>query len=279
MAFTLDFTGSVVLVTGVTSGIGQGIARLAARSGAVVAGCGRSSPESAGARKFRSIVETEEEATAFYVCSDIADSHGPSDLVERVVDQLGRIDVVISNAGRNVFTGVETTTLADWTECMNLDLRSHWLLAQAAAPHLRAACESPSGAPDIGKPSFLVNSSNHAYSTIPGCFPYNVAKAGLTGVVQSLAIEWGPLLRAVAVAPGFVETAGNQAWFDRFADSAAERSRTESLHPTGTLGTVDQIGAIFIFLASRYADFVTGTTWVVDGGRSALMQDGGKDYA
>jgi NAD(P)-dependent dehydrogenase (short-subunit alcohol dehydrogenase family) len=50
------------------------------------------------------------------------------------------------------------------------------------------------------------------------------------------------------------------------------------MHPSGTLGTVDQIGATFLFLASRYADFVTGTTWLVDGGRSALMQDGAKEY-
>ena len=71
-------------------------------------------------------------------------------------------------------------------------------------------------------------SSNHAFHTIPGCFPYNVAKSALTGLVQSLAIEWGPAIRVVGVAPGFIDTPGNQAWFDSFPDPSAERELTES---------------------------------------------------
>jgi NAD(P)-dependent dehydrogenase (short-subunit alcohol dehydrogenase family) len=288
MPFTIDYTDAVVAITGVTSGIGQGIARMFARAGAHVAGCGRSTPDSEGAQRFREIVTEERPAhlTAepLYVSCDIAEKDGPVTFVDAVVDRFGGIDSVISNAGRNVFTGVDGTTVGQWEECMNLDLRSHWLLAQAAknALHSDMPASGPTRRrtrpPDLGRPTFLINSSNHAVYTIPGCFPYNVAKAGLNGLVQSLAIEWGPTVRAVGVAPGFVETAGNREWFARFDSPDAERRRTEMMHPSGTLGTVDQIGATFLFLASRYADFVTGTTWLVDGGRSALMQDGSKEY-
>jgi NAD(P)-dependent dehydrogenase (short-subunit alcohol dehydrogenase family) len=119
----------------------------------------------------------------------------------------------------------------------------------------------------------IVIGSNHAHSTIPGCFPYNVAKCGLTGLVQSLAIEWGPAIRVVGVAPGFIDTPGNQAWFDGFPDPAAERARVARIHPVGRIGTPWDVGNLCAFLASSLAGFVSGNTILIDGGRSALMLD------
>ncbi|MFW6253207.1 MAG: SDR family oxidoreductase, partial [bacterium] len=111
-----------------------------------------------------------------------------------------------------------------------------------------------------------------------GCFPYNVAKAGVNAFVQSLAIEWGPEIRAVSIAPGFIDTPGNDTYFETFRDPAKARSDTESMHPTGRIGTPDEIGSLCAFLASSHAAFINGVTITVDGGRSALMQDGAKEY-
>ncbi|MEM8737062.1 MAG: SDR family oxidoreductase [Planctomycetota bacterium] len=96
----------------------------------------------------------------------------------------------------------------------------------------------------------------------------------MNALVQSLAIEWGPRVRAVGIAPGFIDTPGNDAWFDSFPDPAVERRRTEAMRPVGRLGDVDQIGSVCAFLASDFAAFISGNTLRVDGGRSALMQDG-----
>jgi NAD(P)-dependent dehydrogenase (short-subunit alcohol dehydrogenase family) len=178
--------------------------------------------------------------------------------------KLGGLDIIVSNAGRNIFKSAAKCTEADWEECLNLDLASHWRLARAARQHLAAA---------KGTGVIIVIGSNHAWNTISGCFPYNVAKAGLLGLVQSLAIEWGPKIRAVGIAPGFIDTAGNDTWFQSFPDPAAERARTEKLHPVGRIGSVDEIGALCAFLASDHGGFISGTTLLVDGGRSALMQD------
>ena len=115
--------------------------------------------------------------------------------------------------------------------------------------------------------------SNHAYQTIPGCFPYNVTKTALTGLVRSLAIEWGPAIRTIGLAPGFIDTPGNQQWFNSFPDPEKERERTINLHPVKRIGTTEEIGAWCVFLTSNYAAFASGTTYVIDGGRSALMQD------
>jgi NAD(P)-dependent dehydrogenase (short-subunit alcohol dehydrogenase family) len=76
-----------------------------------------------------------------------------------------------------------------------------------------------------------------------------------------------------AVAPGFVETPGNNNWFASFPDPAAERQLTIGLHPAGRIGTCDEIGAWSAFLASDFAAFATGETYVMDGGRLALLQD------
>ncbi|NBF39506.1 MAG: SDR family oxidoreductase [Spirochaetes bacterium] len=276
MALTVDLSGSVTIVTGVTSGIGAGVAEVFARAGSAVVGCGRRGPESKEAAAFLEAAERNG-VPAEYVSCDISDADGPGRVVSAAADRFGRIDFVVSNAGRNVFTGIDESSLTDWQECIDLNLRSHWLLAREVAPHLRAAADDPR-APDGAGPVFMVNTSNHAYATIPGCFPYNVTKAGMTALVQSLAIEWGPQVRAVGVAPGFIETEANRDWFARFDDPQAERRRTEAMHPVGRLGTPEEMGALFAFLASRYAAFITGTTVLADGGRGALMQDAMKDY-
>jgi NAD(P)-dependent dehydrogenase (short-subunit alcohol dehydrogenase family) len=263
MSLAIDLAGKRALVTGVTSGIGAGIAIALAKAGCDVAGCGRSATGSNGVRDFTASVEAERRR-AVYVSADVAKREAPEKLVADVVSSLGGLDILVSNAGRNVFKGASGTTDADWDECMELDLASHWRVAKAARPQLAKA-----------KPGVvIIIGSNHAWGTIPGCFPYNVAKAGLLGLVQSLAIEWGPEVRAVGIAPGFIDTAGNQTWFDSFPDSAAERARTEKMHPVGRIGSVEEIGALCAFIASPMAGFISGTTLCVDGGRSALMQDG-----
>ncbi|MEO1236847.1 MAG: SDR family oxidoreductase [Planctomycetota bacterium] len=262
MTLPIDLTDRCALVTGVTSGIGVGIARRLAEAGCDIAGCGRRGDDSAEADAFRQVVE-QHGRKAHYVSADLSEPDGPAGVIDASAEALGGLDVIVSNAGRNVFRGAADCTEADWDDCMQLDLASHWRLAKSAKPHLdRAAL-----------PVFIVISSNHAWNTIPGCFPYNVAKAGLNAMVQSLAIEWGPKVRAVGVAPGFIDTPGNDTWFDSFPDPAAERARTERMHPVGRLGTVDEIGALCAFLSSEHAAFISGTTLLVDGGRGALMQD------
>ena len=262
MPLEINLAGRRALVTGVSSGIGAAIADTLAQAGCDVAGCGSRPADDAGARAFINSVKSHGRAVQYYPV-DLAKTAGPAEFVEFAAQRLGGLDIVVSNAGRNIFRGAEDCSEADWADCMNLDLASHWRLARAAKPQLERA----------GTGVIIVIGSNHAWGTIPGCFPYNIAKAGLLGLVQSLAIEWGPRIRSVGIAPGFIDTAGNETWFNSFTDPAAERLRTEKLHPVGRIGTGGEIGALCAFLASERGGFISGTTLLVDGGRSALMQD------
>ncbi|MGE7777195.1 SDR family oxidoreductase [Chitinophaga sp. NPDC101104] len=244
MALQIDLAGKVAIVTGAASGIGAGIAAVLARAGAVVEGCDLNGGEG--------VVEV-----------DVTDATALERFVEAVAHRRGGVDILVSCAGANVFKGAAECTDSDWERNQQLNLTAHWRIAKLCRPHLQKK----------GHGVIIVIASNHAFSTIPGCFPYNVAKTALTGLVRSLAIEWGPAIRTVGIAPGFIDTPGNQHWFDSFPDPAAERNRTVQLHPVKQLGHPEEIGAWCAFLASPFAAFASGTTYLVDGGRSALMQD------
>jgi NAD(P)-dependent dehydrogenase (short-subunit alcohol dehydrogenase family) len=257
MSLQIDLTNKRALVTGASDGVGAGVARVLAKAGCKVVGTGTVVADHPRAKVFCETVSPH------YLSGDLRDPAVPERFVAGAVAALGGLDIVVSNAGSNAFHGTGSATEPEWQDCMNLNLASHWRVAKAARPHLMA-----SGG------VVIVMTSNHAFSTIPGCFPYNVAKTALTGLVQSLAIEWGPCIRAVGVAPGFIDTPGNQAWFDLFPDPALERTLTEKRHPVGRIGTPEEVGHLCAFLASPLAGFITGSTILMDGGRSALMQDG-----
>lgn len=262
MSLAIDLTGKRVLVTGASDGIGAGVARVLARAGCQLVGTGSVPPDHPRALEFVTTM-AREDCVATYLDGDLRDPETPARLIRDTVDALDGLDIVVSNAGRNAFLGVDATEEQDWQDCMNLNLASHWRLAKAARPHLTKSN------PGV----FLIMGSNHADRSIPGCFPYNVAKTALTGLVRAMAIEWGPAIRVVGVAPGFIDTPGNQAWFDSFPDPAAERARTERMHPAGRIGTPEEVGNLCAFLASPLCGFITGNTVLMDGGRSALMQD------
>lgn len=262
MTLEIDLSGARALVTGVSSGIGLGIASQLAQAGCDIAGCGLDATDSRSARDFCARVQAHGRR-AFYQAVDLTDATATRTFVEWGARELGGIDFVISNAGANFNLGAIATSEETWRANMELNLAAHWRIAQTAKPFLDAA----------PNPVVLVVASTQSFRTIANSFPYNVAKAGLVGMVQSLALEWGPHARAVGIAPGFIDTPMNIEWFGRFPDPAAKRAQIEKIHPLQRIGTPEDIGALCAFLCSPQASFITGTTIVIDGGRSASLQD------
>jgi NAD(P)-dependent dehydrogenase (short-subunit alcohol dehydrogenase family) len=262
MSISIDLTDRRAIVTGVSSGIGAGIADTLAQSGCDVAGCGLESAESDEGRRFIASIEGYGRR-ALYQSLDISNSESARSFVEWSAEKLGGIDVVVSNAGRNYFTGIEGASEKDWEANINLNLAAHWRVAQTSKPFLEKSRQ----------PVVIIIASTHAYYTLSNSFPYNVAKAGLVAMVQSIAIEWGPHIRAVGVAPGFIETPSGNLWLNQFPNPAAKRAEIEAIHPVGRMGTPSDVGSLCAFLASPLSSFISGTTFLIDGGRSAVMQD------
>ncbi|OCT10770.1 oxidoreductase [Paenibacillus pectinilyticus] len=260
MALNIDLSGQVAIVTGASGGIGLGVARMMAQAGAHVAACAR---ESSPAWEQFQLEQMTSGKMILFTALDITDDESVHRFVQMTVQYFGGIDILVSNAGANVFREAADCDTDAWQRNMDLNLKSHWMMSQSCKPYLE---RSTNGV-------IVIMTSNHAIATIPGCFPYNVAKTALTGLVRSLAIEWGPAIRTVGIAPGFIDTPGNDGWFQSFPDPQAERAQTVQRHPVGRLGTPEEIGAFCAFLASSYASFASGATYVVDGGRTALLQD------
>ncbi|WP_310608506.1 SDR family NAD(P)-dependent oxidoreductase [Buttiauxella brennerae] len=255
---TRQKSARVVIVTGTSQGIGQAIAQSYLDNGDIVIGCAFSSLDKApNAQKMLA----DHPEHYFYFSVDVTKTESIKQFVVDAENLFGRIDVVISNAGKNVFKGIDCEE-SDWAHNFDLNLRSHWYLAKCARPALQKS-----------KGTIVVITSNHAFSTMPGCAPYNISKRALLSLVQSLTIEWGPEIRTVGIAPGFIDTDGNQAWFDSHPDAHRAREKTIKKHPVGRIGRPEEVGNLCLFLTSDKAGFIAGTTIVMDGGRSAIMQD------
>ena len=257
----IDLTNRVAIITGSTQGTGAGIAEILAKAGCHIAGCSRKNEKDPIVSEFKHTIQKYNKKV-FYKSVDLKNVNQIESFVEDVRSFFGRIDILVSNAGKNMFSNPEECDEAFWNENIKINLESHWLISKACKEEI---------AKNNG--SIIIMTSNHAYSTLPGCFPYNVTKAGLTGLVKALAVEWAGYIRVNGIAPGFIETKGGDLWFDTFPDPEAKRKQIIDIHPVKKLGTPAEIGAICAFLASDYAGFITGTTVLVDGGRSALLQD------
>jgi len=251
----------VIVITGSTSGIGYATAVRFGRAGDKVMLHGLD--DAFGANVLERLEADVPNAETSLLTGDLRNPTTCADLIDAAVDRFGRIDVLVNNAGAGPFIGVMETDVEQWEASVNINLRPAWLCTRAAVPHM------PSG-------SSVVNiASNHAFYTMPGAFPYNVPKAGILALTQSLAIELGPRgIRANAVCPGRIVVEKVRADLDRLPDPEAEETRLNALHPLGRLGEPGDIAEAVMFLASEErAGFITGTQLTVDGGRSTLMDD------
>jgi NAD(P)-dependent dehydrogenase (short-subunit alcohol dehydrogenase family) len=249
--------GRVAIISGGGTGIGAATARLFAREGAAVVVTGRR-PEPIEA------VAAEIGGTA--VAGDISDPRDASEAVDTAVRTFGGLDVVIANAGVGMGGSAAEVTDEQWVTTVEVNLTGTLYLIRAALPRMI----------DRGGGSIVVVSSVSAIVSDNDSAAYSATKAGLLGLVRSIAVDYGPLgIRSNAVLPGWIRTP----MADRSMDELAARDGLSGEQayavatadvPLRRAGRPEEIAACCAFLASDESSFVTGATLVADGGATSV---------
>jgi glucose 1-dehydrogenase len=249
---------NVALITGSSKGIGRGIAERFAREGADVVINYNSDPKGAE----EAVREAEKHGVrAVAIQADLSTVAGVRALVAQAIAHMGRIDILVNNAGVEKHAPFWDVTEADYDKVLNVNLKGVFFTTQAFVEHLRR--EQRSGR--------VVNiSSVHEELPFPNFAAYCASKGGLKMLTRNLAVELGPLEITInSIAPGAIATPINTALLD---DPAKLRSLTEQI-PLGRLGRPEDVAGLAVFLASDEARYVTGATYVVDGGLTWFYQE------
>jgi NAD(P)-dependent dehydrogenase (short-subunit alcohol dehydrogenase family) len=244
-----DLTGEVALVTGASSGIGRHLAEVLAAAGAKVA---------LAARRVDRLAETARDIAAaggesLPIACDVTRSDAVAGAVAKAETELGPLTILVNNAGVVDSKPLFEHTEADWDYVVDTNLKGAWLAAREFAHHLVG----------LQRPGRIINiSSVLGFRTIGRVPAYCAAKAGLTHLTHVLAMElarYGILVNALA--PGYVETDFNRAFFQTEAGKALI-----SRIPLKRLGQTEDLDGALLFLASPASAYVTGAVIAVDGG-------------
>nr|WP_294551502.1 SDR family oxidoreductase [uncultured Rhodopila sp.] len=238
--------GQHALVTGASSGLGRHFTRVLAAAGATV---------TAGARREAALAETVEfiGAQAHCVRMDVTDASSVAQAFATAEERFGPVTVLINNAGVTSTKAALEVTENDWASVIDTNLKGAWLVARHAAHRMI----------HHSVPGSIVNiASILGLRVAGGVAPYAISKAGVVQMTKSLALEWARhRIRVNALAPGYIETELNDAFFSSDSGKALIRRI-----PQRRLGEARELEGPLLLLASDAGSYMTGSVVAVDGG-------------
>lgn len=238
--------GLTTIVTGASSGIGQGIAERFVAEGATVIAAARSEVTVTGAT---------------WVATDVADPTAVDALVAAAVGETGRLDVMVNNAGVQVEKPIEDTTDDEFDQVMDVNVRGVFNCCRAA---VRQMATQAGGGSIVNIGSIAGNQADHAMAV------YNASKGAVHALTRAIATDNGRQgVRCNAISPGWIMTALADAAFDLADDPDAARASAVTRHPVGRMGDPADIAGLAVYLASEESAFVSGSCFTIDGGLTA----------
>jgi NAD(P)-dependent dehydrogenase (short-subunit alcohol dehydrogenase family) len=249
----MSFTEKTVIVTGATSGIGRAAALAFAEAGAELVLVGRS--EAALTEVGAAVGGSGARSVA--CAADITEETAAGRVVDAAVNAFGGIDVLVNAAGIIATGSVENTSDEVWDQMMAVNVRAPFRLTRAAAPHL------------IARRGAVVNvSSVNGLRAFAGVLAYCVSKAAVDQLTRCAALELAPKgVRVNAVNPGVTVTNLHRRSGMAEAQYAAFLERSKETHPMGRPGRPEEVASLILYLASEQAEWMTGETIPIDGGR------------
>ena len=232
----MDRPVGVALVTGGAHGIGAAIASRLAHDGwrVVVADRDASGSTTTAGR---------------YVVCDVSDETAVQSLIAGIANLEGRLDALVCNAGINIRKPIAKLTLTDWSRVIGTNLTSTFLLTRAAETLLRFA-----------KGGVVTIASTRAHMSEANTEAYSASKGGLVALTHALSISLAPDVRVNCISPGWIFTKGD-----------APRPEDNAFHPSGRVGSPEDIASLTAFLLGPESGFITGSEFIVDGGVTRKM--------
>lgn len=247
--------GKVVIITGASGARGMGIeaARGCAEMGADVAITYSSRPEG-GEKNAKELAATYGVKTKAYKC-DIGSFESVEKLVKDVIQEFGKVDAFIANAGRTADSGILEGSVESWMEVIQTDLNGTFHCAKAVGAHFK----------ERGTGSFVITASmsGHIANFPQEQTSYNVAKAGCIHMAKSLANEWRDFARVNSISPGYIDTG-----LSDFVDKGTQ-DLWKSMIPMGRDGDAKELKGAYVYLCSDASTYTTGADIIIDGGYCA----------
>ena len=243
-----DLSGQAAIVTGGATGLGLAITRCLISAGAKVAALGRSNPETAAP----ALAEFGDRVK--YYSFDVTDTDHAQEMVERVLMDFGRIDILINNAGNHCKKTIEDMSVEDYTAVLNTHLVGAFALTKAVVPHMKKSRHG----------RIIFQASMTSYIGMPMVAGYSTAKAGILGLIHSLTAELAEYgITVNAIAPGWIDTP----MFHKATDTDPQRlAKILGRIPAKSVGDPMDVGMCAAFLCSDAARYISGSCIPVDGG-------------
>ena len=245
----MSFNNKTIVITGGAKGIGAGCATLFHREqGNVV------------------VLDVDEQAGktlcgdlgdgALFIKCDVSSEEEVRRAMKQTTAAFGSLDVLVNNAGILHYSTVTETGEKDWDRVLSVNVKGAFLCAKHAIPYMMKA----------GAGVVINMSSVQAFVTQQNVAPYVTSKSALIGLTRSIAVDYAPRVRSVAICPGGVDTPLNREAFQQSPDPAQVRQETVDLHLVERMAQPEDIGELAVFVASEKGSFINGQPIRIDGG-------------
>lgn len=243
-----EFDKKHILITGGVKGIGRAAVDVFLREGAKVSVLDTDATGKA--------LESQSQGTVkFYAC-DVSNGSAVQRVVEDAIKNFGDVDVLVNNAGINRYATVTETSEEEWDLVMNVNLKSAFLVSKYVIPSMQKKAHGA-----------IINvSSVQAFISQSQVAAYTTSKTALLGLTRSIAVDYGPTIRCVAVCPGTINTPMLQNAIRESPNPDEVFRECEEMHLVKKVGDPTEVGEFIAYLASSKASFITGQAFRIDGG-------------
>ncbi|MEP6513764.1 MAG: SDR family oxidoreductase [Parafilimonas sp.] len=241
----MDYTNKTVVITGAAKGIGAACANLFYKKGASVALLDIANDEN-----------KKQDNRWFYQQCDVSNEEQVKHSMQQLIEKFASINYLINNAGLQRYGTVTETSLKEWNAVMNVNLTSMFLCAKYALPSMQK-----------NKSGVVINvASVQAFISQDKVAAYTTSKTAILGLTRSIAIDYAPHIRCVAVCPGTIDTPMLRDAIQLSPNPDEVMQECINMHLPKRIGTPEEVAALIAFLCSDDAAFITGTAIRVDGG-------------